>query len=454
MSFALQGFMTGFAKGAKERNEKEREENEAIIQNRLKLAATNRTLRQKEMDAQQQLLRTRLGTVSSYLPPDATEEQKLALISNDEIAKQFVDLRSKGEEVDLNRFLILNKEKVPQNFSTVQQYIENIAASPAPVPQEQIEALRQTRGFMGGRTGANVEKIAQKFGASAAQLLAYEERSGVPMVPQFARMDVNMLRTEKTKDVNTRIKDAQSMYIDALEEFGQESQEAKVALSRYENLKTLKEVLEPKDVKWADYVGSLKMAIVNARTPQEREVAQREYNRVLQVERMGKGEEGEGKIPTANTLSNLFGRSGTRAIQERFGNMVGQNIIIDTGVDGSSTYRFIGMDTTGRENVQREVQEAIRFTAMPYLDPEGRPLNRDVEVALRANGVQFDGEGRAVFRARGPRREDDVSAAPQPAQNSGRTRTRAQIQAVATANNVSYEVAAQGARAQGYTIID
>jgi hypothetical protein len=276
----------------------------------------------------------------------------------------------------------------------------------------------------------------------------------VPMVPQFARMNVNMLRTEKTKDVNTRIKDAQSMYIDALEEFGQDSQEAKVALSRYENLKTLKEVLEPKDVKWADYVGSLKMAIVNAKTPQEREVAQREYNRVLQVERMGKGEEGEGKIPSANTLSNLFGRSGTRAIQERFGNMVGQNIIIDTGVDGSSTYRFIGMDTTGREKVQLEVQEAIRFTALPYLDTEGRPLNRDVEVALRANGVQFDGEGRAVFRARGPRREDDVSAGPQSTQNSGRTRTRAQIQAVATANNVSYEVAAQGARAQGYTIID
>jgi hypothetical protein len=347
--------------------------------------------------------------------------------------------------------LIVNKDKVPQNFSTVQQYIDTIDAAPAPVPQEQVDAIRQTRGVFGARTGANVEKIAQQFGAPAAQLLAYEERSGVPMVPQFARMDVNMLRTEKTKDVNTRIKDAQSMYIDALDEFGQDSQEAKVALSRYENLKTLKEVLEPKDVKWADYVGSLKMAIVNARTPQEREVAQREYNRVLEVERMGKGEEGEGKIPTANTLSNLFGRSGTRAIQERFGNMVGQNIIIDTGVDGSSTYRFIGMDTTGRENVQREVQEAIRFTAMPYLDAEGRPLNRDVEVALRANGVQFDGEGRAVFRARGPRREDDV---PQPTQNSGRTRTRAQIQAVATANNVSYEVAAQGARAQGYTIID
>jgi hypothetical protein len=452
MSFALQGFMTGFAKGAKERNEKEREENEAIIQNRLKLAATNRTLRQKEMDAQQQLLRTRLGTVSSYLPPDATEEQKLALISNDEIAKQFVDLRSKGEEVDLNRFLILNKEKVPQNFSTVQQYIENIAASPAPVPQEQIEALRQTRGFMGGRTGANVEKIAQKFGASAAQLLAYEERSGVPMVPQFARMNVNMLRDEKTKDVNTRIKDAQSMYIDALDEFGQDSQEAKVAKSRIDFLNNVKNELTPDQVKWADYVGSLKMAIVNAKTPQEREVAQREYNRVLEVERMGKREDGEGKIPSANNLTNILSRAAARAVNEEFGSQVGQNLIIDRSADGeAAAFRYIGTDVAARDRVNASARNAIRHTVFRYLDMEGRPENRDVEVALRANGIQFDEEGRAIFPALGPRRD---ASTPQPTQNSGKTRTRAQIQAVATANNVSYEVAAQGARAQGYTIID
>jgi hypothetical protein len=405
MSFALQGFMTGFAKGAKERNEKEREENEAIIQNRLKLAATNRTLRQKEMDAQQQLLRTRLGTVSSYLPPDATEEQKLALISNDEIAKQFVDLRSKGEEVDLNRFLILNKEKVPQNFSTVQQYIENIAASPAPVPQEQIEALRQTRGFMGGRTGANVEKIAQKFGASAAQLLAYEERSGVPMVPQFARMDVNMLRTEKTKDVKTRIKDAESMYIDALDEFGADSQEARVAKSRFDNLKELEKELNPEQVKWADYVSSLKMAIVNAKTAEERQVAQREYDQVIAVERRGKETDGEGKIPTANSLITMFSRTAKNAVEQQFGNMVqSKQLIIDTAADGSSTIRYIGTDSDARARVNDVARNAMRSLASIYLDMNGRPQNRDVEAALRASGIEFDEEGRPLWPGLGPRR--------------------------------------------------
>lgn len=431
MSIALTGLITGFAKGAKSRIEKEREENEALIQNRLKMAQTNRTLHQKQMDAQKQLLTGRLDTVSSYLPPDATEEQKLALISNEEISKQFVDLRSKGEEVDLNQFLVLNKDKVPQNFNTAQQYIDTLSAAPAPVPQQQVDAIRQTRGFLGARTGANVESMAQQFGMSAGQLLAYEEVSGVPRVPQFARMNVNMLRDEKTKDIGQRLKDAQSMLLDARDEFGPDSQEFKVAQSRYDNLLTLRDVLEPKDVKWADHVGSLKMAIVNARTPEERQLAQREYSRVLEVERMGKQEEGEGKIPTANTLSNLLGRSSVRAVNEQFGNMVqSRNIMIDTAADGSANFRYIGTDAAARDRVNAAAREAMRFTVLPYLDMNGKPLNRDVEVALRANGIEIDQNGRALFPALGPRNPASTNQNQSAQQGLARPQTRAEYDAL------------------------
>lgn len=412
MSIALTGFLTGFAKAGKERIEKEREENEALIANRLKMAQTNRLLRQKELDAQKQLLTGRLESVSSYLPPDATEEQKLALISNEEISKQFIDLRSKGEEVDLNKFLVINRDKVPQNFNTVQQYIDTISAAPAPVPQEQVDAIRQTRGVFGARTGANVEKMAQQYGMSAAQLLSYEENSGVPNVPQFARMDVSMLRNEKTKDINQRLKDAQSMYIDAIEKDGPDSEAAAVAKSRYDNLMTLKDVLEPKDVKWADYVGSLKMAIINAKTPKEREDAQRQYNQVIAIERQGRDTGGdEGKIPTANTLTNLLSRAGVRAVTEQFGNQLGQNLIVEQTQDGGATFRYIGTDPDARARVTGAARDAIRFTVMPYLDMQGRPLNRDVEVALRANGIEIDANGRAQFPGIGPRREPAPAAA-------------------------------------------
>lgn len=463
MSIALTGFLTGFAKGAKERIDTQREENEAMIQNRLKMAQTNRLLYKKEQDAQKQLLNDRLSTVSSYLPEGATEEQKLALISNEEIAKQFVDLRSKGEEVDLNKFIVVNKDKIPANFSTVQNYIDTISAAPAPVSQEQIDTIRQTRGALGARVGANVEKLAQQYGVSAGELLAYEEKSGVPVVPQFARMNVSILKNEKAKDVDTRIKEAQSMYLDALDEFGADSQEAKVAKAQYDNLQVLKTELEPETVKWADYVGKLKLAIVNAKTPQERAAAQQEYNKVIAIEKQGQSSgEGGGKIPTANTLSGLLTKAGTRAVTEKFGGDVAKNLIVDTAPDGSTSFRYIGTDPTARAQVLNTAKEAMRYAVQPYLDMTGRPLNRDVEVALRTQGIQFNDAGAAVFDAMPvpaapaapPRTPAGRGTTRSPAPAASKTRTRAQVEAVAKANGVSYEEAAAGAKAQGYTIID
>lgn len=398
MSIALTGFLTGFAEGSTERIKREREENEAMIENRLKRAQTNRLLFQKEQDAQKQLYRTRYDSVSAYMPEGATEEQKLALISNDEIAKQFTQLRAKGEEVDLNKFLVMNKDKIPKNFSSVNQYIDSISVAPAPVAQEQVDAIRQTRGFLGSRTGANIEKAAQQFGTSAAQLLAYEEVSGVPVVPQFARMNVSMLNNEKTKDIDIRIKQAQSMYLDAREEFGEDSQEAKVAKSQYNNLMVLKEELEPEDVKWADYVGKLKMAIINGK-PEQRAAAQREYDKVIALEKQSRdtGEGVGGKIPTANTLSGLLTRSATRAVTEKFGGDVAKNLIVDTAPDGNTSFRYIGTDPVARAQVLQTAREAMRYAVQPYLDMNGRPLNRDVDVALRTQGIQFDADGKAVF---------------------------------------------------------
>lgn len=425
MSIALTGFLTGFAKGAKDRVEREREENEATIENRLKAAQTNRLLFKKEQEAQKQLYRTRYDSVSAYMPEGATEEQKLALISNEEIANQFTELRSKGEEVDLNKFLVINKDKIPKNFNSVNQYIDSISVVPTPVPQEQVDAVRQTRGFLGARTGANIEKMSQQFGTSAAELLAYEEVSGVPVVPQFARMNVSMLRNEKTKDIDARIKDSQSMYLDAREEFGEDSQEAKVAKAHYDNLTMLKQELEPEQVKWADYVSKLKMAIVNAKTPQERAAAKQEFDKVMADTKENKNtSEGSGKIPTANTLSGFLTRSATRAVTEKFGGDVAKNLIVDTAPDGSSSFRYIGTDPFARAQVLEVAREAMRYAVQPYLDMNGRPQNRDVQVALRIHGIQFDADGKAVFtrndnpnaptQANADVQTDDATSMPRP----------------------------------------
>jgi hypothetical protein len=414
MSFALKGFVAGFAKGAKERVEKEREENEAIIQNRLKLAATNRTLRQKELDAQKQLLSGRLETVSSYLPEDATEEQKLALISNEEIAKQFVDMRSKGEEVDLNRFLILNKDKVPQNFSTVQQYIDTISAAPAPVSQEQIDTIRQTRGVFGARTGANVEKLAQQYGLSAAELLAYEQRGEVPQVPQFARIDVELLK--KPKSIKERVEDSATAAFNAMEQFGDGSAEAKDAIAKHAELKARADLLNPQQERYARMLDEARVNVVLAQregNPQKISQAKAELKRIEDVTRSEVEKFSPSDIRRSfrdvsmNAVSMLYPRLKDNLVAVRDPN---NQQIIDYQV------------ATTNPQIAAQVQNT-RLAAMSriyynfYANKDGTPANRTVAETLMASGVEFDDMGRPIF-------EVAVPAAPAPASNAQRVTPR------------------------------
>jgi hypothetical protein len=147
------------------------------------------------------------------------------------------------------------------------------------------------------------------------------------------------------------------------------------------------------------------MAIVNAKTPEERQVAQREYDQVIAVERRGKETDGEGKIPTANSLITMFSRTAKNAVEQQFGSMVqSKQLIIDTAADGSSTIRYIGTDADARARVNDVARNAMRSLASIYLDMNGRPQNRDVEAALRASGIEFDEEGRPLWPGLGPRR--------------------------------------------------
>lgn len=201
MSIALLGLLGGFAKGASSRIEKEREDNEALIQSRLKMAAINKKKREAEIEARKTVLTERYSALTPFLDGSETEEEKLALLSNDVITKDFVDRRSRGEAVDLKQYLVMNKEKIPKTFTSVQQYIDTLSAAPQPVAPEQMEAaLGDTRGFLGARTGVSAgraEKIAGALGAgSAAELLAFERMEPVSAEPLMGAARINMKKFE------------------------------------------------------------------------------------------------------------------------------------------------------------------------------------------------------------------------------------------------------------------
>ena len=442
MSVALTGFLTGFAKAGKERIEKEREDEEALISNRLKMAAANKIKREKETDAQKALLTGRYEKVLPYAA-GLSEQQKLALVSNDEIATQFYNRASKGETVDVDNLLKINEDKIPQNFTTVKNYIAQISAAPAPVDSKTIDSLTDTEGFFGARlmTPGRLQKTAQQFGGSAEELLAYENASAMAEMPQIATLNVDAIKKPKT--LEERITEASTAAVDAYESGNMQA--GKDAAARLSTLRELKKTLDPEQASWADTMGQLKMTMLNG-TPEEQAKARKEYDRAMAIENRGKKDGESDKIPSATALAGLLRNAGVNAVAQKYGPSLKKDLVIETDSFGNSSFKYIGNDPVMQKQVNDTAQAAQRNVARLYTLPNGKPMNRDVEAALAVVGLRLD-------EASPPAPATDTPPAP-PRTNAAKTRTRAQIQVVADANNISYDEAAAAAKAEGYTIID
>ena len=440
---AFVGFMTGFAKGAKERIEKEREEEEALISNRLKMAAANKIKREKETDAQKALLTGRYEKVLPYAA-GLSEQQKLALVSNDEIATQFYNRASKGETVDVDMLLKINEDKIPQNFTTVKNYIAQISAAPAPVAASAVDSLTSTEGLFGARlaTPGRAQKIAQQYGSSAEELLAYENTSAMTEMPQIATLNVDAIKKPKT--LEERITEASTSAVDAYESGNMQA--AKDAAARLTTLRELKKTLDPEQASWADTMGQLKLTMLNG-TAEEKAKATKEYDKAMAIENRGKKDgEGGDKIPSATALAGLLRNAGVNAVAQKYGPSLKKDLVIETDSFGNSSFKYIGNDPVMQKQVNDTAQNAQRNVARLYTLPNGKPMNRDVQAALAVVGLD-------LTQAPPAPPATDTPPAP-PRTNAAKTRTRAQIQVVADANNISYDEAAAAAKAEGYTIID
>lgn len=464
MSVALTGFLTGFAKGAKERIEKEKEENEAFIANRLKTAATNRLLRQKEVEAQKQLLKDRLESVSAFLPPDATEEQKLALMSNKDIAETFVAARKDNPNLDLNKFLVMNKDKVPKNFTSVQQYLDTISAAPTPVAQEQIDTIRQTQGAFGARVGANVEKMAQQYGVSAGELLAYEQPMTTPELPQFASINLETLRDLPSAD--KILSNAKTEAFNAVTEFGKNSPEAKAAIAKFNDLQNITKAQEEVTAEVRLGRVTAKMASLDSKSPEYKQLAG-ERDRLNALVRSNKAAQripGEGgddsgynESKIAATVRNI--RQAQAVALERAG-LVKNDVVMTTSIDGSITFtpKNAGRFTESVTNIMNSV--ALDYLApiadKPYAVAARRILLRPVDPLTPAPAPSIPPAGAPAVApvTSPPRAEQRTTVDGKIVPPTTKTVTRAQVQAVATRQGVTFNEAANAARSQGYTIKD
>ena len=404
MNVAAMGLLTGFLKGTSERIDREREEEEALISNRFKMAAINKKQREEEAGALKEAAKARLDQVNTLFP-GASLEQRLALISNEtmfSLAVKNADTLADKEKLD--SFIVINKDKIPTTFKTAQDYINSITAKPA---GEMKMPEQQTREVFFANVTPSVgrqQKIAQQFGTSAEELYAYEGLTSPIEASVFGSVNLEVLKKDKT--IDTRMTEASTAYADAVTTYGKDSPEAAAAKTAYTDLKTMKEELDPDEANWASYVGKLKLAILTAKTPEDKAAAEKEYDKVIDIEQRGKEGESE-KIPSATALSNLFSKAAARAVTEEYGSKVkSEDLVIETGPDGTSSFKYIGNDPNMQRQINEFARNSIKSLIGVYLDKEGKPLNRNVEAAIRSMGLTLDDSGRVVM--------PKVSAAPVP----------------------------------------
>ena len=395
MGTFLTGFLTGVAKGANERIEKEREDEEALITSRLKTAYVNRTKREEEARTKRENARARRDEVD-VLFPAASLEQRLALVASPLIFEQ---AKKSAGSVDLNELLVINKDKIPKNLTSVNDFIASIQGRPEGTATATEMQSREVFGVNVTPSKGRIESLASPYGGSAADLLAYETVSDSIEVPQFASLNLDALKKNKTS--KERLEEANAAATQAAIEFGEGTPQAKAAMDNYNKIKTLDELLNPTQAKWATYVSGLKLAMATG-TPEQKAAAEAEFKReVVRIEAMSTKEK-ETPLPAMSSLSNMIARTKLEAMKQKFGNKLDDNLRVIYAEDGSASFQYIGTDLAMQEKIRQHGLDAAASIAELYLDKDGRPLSRDMKTVLISQGYKFDSEGRMTTPAAPP----------------------------------------------------
>jgi hypothetical protein len=248
--------------------------------------------------------------------------------------------------------------------------------------------------------------------------------------PQVATLNVDALK--KPKDFETRIAELETQALTAGEAGNKE--EFETIKTQILTLTQMKESLSPPKVEWAANMSRLKMLALYG-TPEEKAKANEELNKAYAID--NRGQKGESKVPSASEFRAQIKIAIANDIEKTFGTRMKDNWTRQVGPDGIVEYKYTGTGPAAIavENERQEVQrKAIERVLFPYIN-NGKPVNDDVGSVARAYNIEL------------PTSNESPSA-------GARTRTRAQIQAVATANNIPYDQAERAAKAEGYTIIN
>ena len=294
-----------------------------------------------------------------------------------------------------------------------------------------------------GNTAAN--RYARMLGTDVQTMEALKPLSRPSMAGTF---DIAALEPPKT--LNEQTDQAQLNLVEAL----RSGDDTKIDAARTElkNFTTAKDAMTAEQTKFANKVADIKNRYMFG-TPDERKAAKPEYDKLMAdikaealAKKTGEGA-GEGKIPALGTLNTFTSAAVARAVAAKHGDLIkSKQLAIVEKADGSVGIDYVGDNEAMRRQILETQANAARNALSLYTDAKGQPFNRDVASVLNS----FTSVVPSVVRQDGGATPPAPAATP--AAQSAKVVSRATVQAQADKNKVPFEVAAEEARKQGYTI--
>ena len=313
--------------------------------------------------------------------------------------------------------------------------------------------------------GGFIDRIAEGTGETAANRYARMMGTDVQTMEALKPLQrptragtFNMAALEPPKTLSEQTDQAQLNLVDAL----RSGDDTKIDAARTElkNFTTAKDSMTAEQTKFANKVADIKNRYMFG-TPDERKAAKPEYDKLLSdikaealAKKTGEGD-GEGKIPALGTLNTFTSAAVARAVTAKHGDLIkSKQLAIVEKADGSVGIEYVGDNDTLRRQILETQANAARNALSLYTDAQGKPFNRDVAAVLNSftsivpSVVRQDGGATPPAATPAPA----PAAAPAAAVQPTKVVSRATVQAQADKNKVPFEVAAEEARKQGYTI--
>lgn len=411
MSIALKGLITGLATGIGEAIDEERKETKQRIAARTKNAYENYIKHQEQVSALKSEIQKRDAEALQFQDPanPFTDDERIAIATMPNAVDLYKRAVADGRTIDGRKITLRDVISVGEKAKGMKyDDFVNALGKVEPAQQMMFEPKTSFFGTSPEKQRRLMETMAGTVGVPAEQLMAFERPREVPRVEPMGALNIeNLFKREKeAKTANQRLDEYKVDYIDAIERYGKDSPQAEVARLAAVDLAASIKSLDPEQEKFSDMLDRAKIKAAKATpgTPEHKQ-AIAEVDRLVAI---GKQPDTD-KLPSISQMRGLFSDTVTRSITSKFGNLVGKDIAIETSIDGTSTYRYIGTDAETKQKIREEEIRALSRQYRKLSDSAGRPLNADVERMLISYGIEFDRNGIPIFS----------SAAPKPAPAAG-----------------------------------